>query len=196
MIRKGNDYDKTTAFGQSDYKTLPKGGYVCRIIDAKETEDKNGNPLVHFIFDIIDGDYNGFFMNLFNTRKQNNTDPQRTVKYPFEGQMWIPVNDYEDSRKTNRKFKALCTALEDSGTEVWGNDEFILNNLKGAQIGIVFQNVETEYEGKTYWKAVPWGCRSVGAIDSGDYYIPDDKPLAKTNTNYNGFSATDDDIPF
>lgn len=215
MISKPNDYEQTTSFGASDYKSLPKGGYVCRILKAEEMNDKNGNPMIHIAFDIIDGEYTGYFMNLYQSRKKSNTDPMKEVKYPFGGQMWIAVNDYEDPKKTNRKFKGFCTALEESGTQVWNGNQFMLQNLKDAQIGIVFQNVEKEYEGKTRWETVPWGCRSVEAIDSGDYFIPDDKPLppqqnngfssqsngfssasSGSNANLDSFAQAEQDLPF
>lgn len=207
MITKNKDYDSTTEFGVSNFKQLEKGGYICRIIKAEEMTDRNDNPMVHIAFDICDGEYTGHFMNLFQSRKKASDDPMN-VKYPFEGQMWIGVNDYEDPNKTSRKFKGFCTALEESGTEVWDEKgNFLLMNLKNAELGIVFQNTENEYEGKRTWRAVPWGCRSVETIESGEYYVPDDKPLPqKQNTGFNNFSTpnqnldsfaqAEDDLPF
>lgn len=208
-IVKKNDYDSTSAFGQSDFKTLPKGGYIVRIIKAEETADKHGNPMVHIAFDICDGEFSGYFMNLFQSRKKNSDHPM-DVKYPFEGQMWIGVNDYEDPNKTSRKFKGFCTALEDSGADVWSpKGEFQLLNVINAEVGVVYQSVEQEYNGKTSWRAIPWGFRSVQSIESGDFFVPDDKPLPQ-KSNYGGFnpmpttgnsyvdsfSAANDDIPF
>lgn len=208
MITKHKDYDSTTAFGMGGFKSLPKGGYITRILQAEEMADRNGNPMVHIAFDIIDGEYTGYFMNLYQSRKRASDDPMN-VKFPFEGQMWIAVNDWQDPNKTSRKFKGFCTALEDSGTEVWdARGNFLLANLKNAEVGIIFQDVENEYEGKTSWRAVPWGCRSVSAIESNDYFVPDDKPLPpqKQNTGFNNFSTpnpnldsfaqAEDDLPF
>lgn len=204
MIRKQSDYNETTAFGQSEYKALPKGGYIVRIIKAEETMSSTNKPMLHIAFDIVEGDYTGYFMNLFHTRKKNNTDPTREVKYPFEGQMWIPINDYEDPSKTSRKFKGFCTAVEDSGTEIWTLDGILdLTRVAGAEVGIVYQNVEQEYNGETSWRAIPWGCRSIESIATGDYFIPDDKPLPTTHntgfeptTSADSFNAAEDDIPF
>lgn len=199
MITKARDYEQTTAFGQGGFKVLPKGGYICRILQAEEMADRNGNPMVHIAFDICDGEYTGYFMNLFQSRKKSSDNPLN-VKFPFNGQMWIATNDYEDPNKTNRKFKGFCTALEDSGTEVWdARGNFLLENLKNAELGIVFQNVESEYNGKTRWESVPWGCRSVEAIETDDYFVPDDKPYEpKQNSGSfgGGFNATTDDLPF
>lgn len=204
MIVKQRDYEETSSFGQSDYRPLPKGGYICRIIKAEEKTSSTGKPMLHIAFDIVEGDYTGYFMTLFQTRKKNNTDPLKEIKYPFEGQKWIMLNDYEDSNKTSRQFKGFCTAVEDSGTEIWNlNGALDLNRVVGAEVGVVFQNVESEYNGESSWRAVPWAFRSIASIASGEYFVPDDKPLPTTfNTGFepitsaDSFNAAEDDIPF
>lgn len=189
MITKNSDYNSVSSFGASEFKRLPKGGYICRIILAEETKSKTGKDMLHVAFDIVEGDFTGYFMNLYQSRKKNN--PTSDVKYPFEGQKWIMVNDYEDPSKTSRQFKGFCTAVEDSGTEIWNlNGELDLNRVKGAEVGVVFQDVEQEYNGKTSWRAQPWAFRSIEAIASGDYFIPDDKPLPDTYGS--GFAETND----
>lgn len=202
MIVKQSDYDQTTAFGQSEFRNLPKGGYICRIIKAEETQSSTGKPMLHIAFDIVEGEYTGYFMSLFHARKKN--DPSKDVKYPFEGQKWIMLNDFEDPNKTSRQFKGFCTAVEDSGTEVWDlNGALDLERVKGAEVGIVFQNTESKYNGKTSWRALPWGFRSIESIATGDYFIPEDKPLPTTygtafepTSSADSFSAAEDDIPF
>lgn len=198
MITKNADYDNTAAYGQGNFKTLPKGGYVCKIFKVGEKTDKNGNPMIHIAFDIVEGEYRDFFKESYRSKKENSDDPAK-VKYPFEGQMWISTTDYEDRTKTSRKFKGFCTALEDSGTQVWNGNNFDMNAVNGAMLGIVYQNQEQEYNGKTYWRAVPWGCRSVDSIREGDYFVPDDKPLPKpADDPIEAFAAVDsnDEIPF
>lgn len=204
MIKQGADYAETTGFGQSDYKPLPKGGYICRIIMVEETKSSTGKPMLHIAFDIVEGEYTGYFMNLYQMRKKKNTDPLKEIKYPFEGQKWIMLNDYEDPSKTSRQFKGFCTAVEDSGTEIWNlNKELVLANIKGAEVGVVYQNVEQEYNGGTSWRAVPWAFRSIESIATGDYFVPEDKPLPTTyntgfepTTSADSFSAAEDSIPF
>lgn len=196
MITKKSDYAQTTAFGQSDYKALPADGYICRILKAEETADKGGNPMIHIAFDIVEGEYTGYFMNLYQSRKKSSDKPLE-VKYPFEGQAWIGVNDYLDPSKTSRKFKGLCTALEDSGTEVWSpKGDFMLMNLANAEVGVVYQRVEDEYQGKTRWKTVPWGFRSVKSIEDGDFFVPDDKPYEKKESAADSFASLEEDLPF
>ena len=203
-IKREQGWDDVKPFGQgNEFQRLPKGGYICRMIMAEEKADKNGNPMIHIAFDIIEGDYKNYFMDLYNRRKENADDP-KSVKYPFEGQAWIPVLDYEDKKKNSRKFKGFCTALEDSGQDIWTPDgELNLNVVKSAEIGVIFQDQEQEYNGKTFWKAIPWGFRSLESIATGDIFVPDDKPL--DNSKYpsatdadlpDSFSAAEDSIPF
>lgn len=196
MITQKSDYKDTTSFGQSEFKSLPADGYIVRILHAEETTDKSRNPMIHVAFDICDGEYNGYFMNLFQARKKASEKPLE-VKYPFEGQMWIGVNDYTDPSKTSRKFKGFCTALEDSGVQVWDNNKnFMLMNLANAEVGVVYQNVEDEYNGKTRWKTIPWCFRSVQSIVDGDFFVPDDKPLEKKESATDSFATLESELPF
>ena len=184
MIKKMGDYDQTEEHGIG-FKTLPSGGYVCKIIDAGEEVDKNGNPMIHIAFDIAEGEYTGYFHNLFQKRKEKNLSQTNPTKYPFEGQSWIQVTDFNDRTKTSPKFKGFCTSLEKSGTMVWmPNGQFDTPRLRGALVGVIYQNQEKEYEGKTSWRAVPWGFRDIEAIRSGDYFVPKDKELPKQNNSY------------
>lgn len=196
MITKEKDYDSTPSFGDG-IKFPPKGGYVCKILSAEEKQSRSGKPMIHVAFDIAEGDYEGTYMDIFKKRKSASDNPSE-VKYPFEGQSWVMVNDYEDPSKTSRKFKGFCTALEDSGTAVWNDKgQFLVDNLKGALVGIVLQNVESEYNGNTSWRALPWAFRNVDSIRSGDYFVPDDKALPEDSGEPDGFAAIqDDDIPF
>ena len=157
-------------------ETLPAGGYVCRILKAEETTSSTGKPMLKVAFDIADGDFTGYFMNLFNERKSYADDPKE-VKWPFSGTKWILL--FNNEGKTNRDFKSFCTALEDSGTEVWKGDTFDAKGLKDAQIGIIFRREEHEYQNVTSWRTVPFGFRSVKTIESGAFNVPEDKPIVK-----------------
>lgn len=206
--KKSKNYDSVSAFGESEFKTLPSGGYVCRLMFAEEMTDKNGNPMLHVAWDIIDGEYKNYFMDTFHARKKAMADKPdaKEVKYPFEGQKWISILDYEDKTKESSRFKGFCSALENSGADIWmPNGELNLEEVGKAEVGVVYQNVEHEYNGKTYWRTEPWAFRSVETIESGDYYVPDDKPLPSVNTSgtafapsgsADSFSAAEDDIPF
>lgn len=191
--KKPSDYDSVKV---GDYRVLPAGGYICRIMKAEETTSSTGKPMFKVAFDICDGDYTGFFMELFQERRESAEDP-KAVKWPFNGTKWILFLDNEG--KTNRDFKAFCTALEESDTEVWKNNMLDVAAMKDAQIGIIFRREEHEYMNQTSWRTVPWRFRSVKAIEEGDYTVPEDKALSKPVLDLTGidsFSAAEEDIPF
>ena len=196
--KKPNDYDDVKV---NDYKVLPAGGYICRIIKAEEAKSKTGKDMLKVAFDICDGEFTGYFMDQFQGRKAAAEDPKE-VKWPFSGTKWILFLDNEGH--TNRDFKAFCTALEESGTEVWKNNVIDVANLKSAEVGIVFRREEHEYMGQTSWRTVPFRFRSVKSIEDGNYTVPEDKPMPSTYAgagfvpmeNADSFSALDDDIPF
>ena len=193
-FKKPKDYEDVKV---GEYKTLPAGGYICRIMKAEETVSRTGKPMLKVAFDICEGEYTGYFMDQFQNRKAAADEPNE-VKWPFSGTKWVMFLDNEGN--TNRDFKAFCTALEESGTEVWVKDTLDATRLKNAQIGIVFRREEQEYEGKTSWRTVPFRFRSVEAIETGDFTVPENKPLNKAPaldlTGVDSFSAAEDDIPF
>lgn len=194
-FRKPNDYDSVNI---GAYKILPAGGYICRILKAEETKSSTGKDMLKVAFDICDGEFSGYFMESFQDRKSAAEDPA-SVKWPFSGTKWILFLDNEG--KTNRDFKRFCTALEDSGTQVWKNDTLDIGALKDAQVGVLFRREEHEYNNLKSWRTVPLSFRSVKAIEDGDYQTPDDKPLADKYagtgfTQVDSFSAAADDIPF
>lgn len=196
-FKKPKDYDSVII---GEFKVLPAGGYICRIIKAEETKSKTGKDMLKVAFDICDGEFNGYFMDQFQSWKAAAEDP-KSVKWPFSGTKWVMV--YDNEGKTNRDFKALCTALEESGTEVWKNGVFNTSALKNSEIGIIFRREEHEYNNQTSWRTVPFRFRSVKSIEAGDFSVPDDKPMPASYPGAglaplenDSFSALDDDIPF
>lgn len=192
-FKKPKDYEEVRL---SEYRILPAGGYVCKILRAEETTSSTNKAMLKVAFDISEGDFAGYFKEMFDGWKASSDEP-KSVKWPFTGTKWILFLDNEG--KTNRDFKSFCTSLEDSGTEVWVNDIFNLNALKNAEIGIIFRREEQEYHNERKWRTVPCWFRSADSIRGGDYTIPDDKPLAPKVSTYeltDNFSAAEDDIPF
>lgn len=190
-FKKPKDYDSVKI---GEPRILPAGGYICKILNAEETESRNGKPMLKVSFDIDEGEYKGYFRDLFKGWKESSDDPA-TVKWPFTGTKWVMF--YNSEGKTNRDFKSFCTALEDSGTKVWINDTFDVNGLRGATFGLIFRREEHEYNNARSWRTVPVGFRSVKTIEDGNYNVPEDKPLPEpVLTETDSFTALDEDLPF
>lgn len=190
-FKKPKDYDNVKV---GEPRILPAGGYICKILNAEETTSRNGKPMLKVSFDIDEGEFKGYFRELFKGWKENSDDPA-TVKWPFTGTKWVMF--YNSEGKTNRDFKSFCTALEDSGTKVWINDTFDVNGLKGATLGMIFRREEHEYNNARSWRTVPVGFRSVKTIEEGNYNVPEDKPLPEpVLTETDSFTALDEDLPF
>ena len=190
-FRKPKDYDSVKV---GEPRILPAGGYICKILNAEETESRNRKPMLKVSFDIDEGEYKGYFRDLFKGWKESSDDPA-TVKWPFTGTKWVMF--YNSEGKTNRDFKSFCTALEDSGTKVWINDTFDVNGLRGATLGLIFRREEHEYNNARSWRTVPVGFRSVKTIEEGNYNVPEDKPLPEpVLTETDSFTALDEDLPF
>lgn len=190
-FKKPKDYDDVKV---GEPRILPAGGYVCKILKAEETESKTGKPMLKVYFDIADGEFEGYFKEMFQNWKASSDDPQ-SVKWPFTGTKWILF--YNSEGKTNRDFKSFCTALEDSGISVWRKDTFDVGALKDANVGIVFRREESEYHNERKWRTVPFGFRSVKTILDGSFKVPEDKPLPEPMIiETDSFSALDEDLPF
>ena len=190
-FKKPKDYDNVRI---GEARILPAGGYICKILKAEETESRAGRPMIKVAFDITEGEFAGYFRERFDSWKAGAEDPAE-VRWPFNGTKWILLYDNEGA--TNRDFKSFCTALEESGTEVWKRDMLDAAGLTGAKIGIIFRREESEYMNERRWRTMPFGFRSVKTIQDGTFNVPEDKPLpAKSMEPEDSFSALDDDIPF
>lgn len=167
MIRKPDNWENVQAF--SDRKTLPVGGYVCRIKQSAVQPVGDGQQLA-VLFDIVEGDYAGFYEDDFrgNTRDDK--------KWKGVLRIWLPK--YDGSEKdgwTLSSLKGFTTSVEKSNPGyTWNWDE---QTLKGKLIGIIFRSEEWDYNGKHGWAVRPFRAASVEAIREGDFEIPADKPL-------------------
>lgn len=181
MIRKPNNWNEVKEF--ADRPKLPVGAYVCRVKKAVVHPNSFGEQLC-LVFDIVEGEYKGFFQNDFDSNTQENKKWKGVLR------LWLPKEDgSEKDGWTKSTLKGMVTAVEKSNNFVWNWDEA---SLAGKLIGILFRNEEWEYEGKTGWNAKPFRAMSVDTVRSGDFNIPKDKPLKnKTAPADSGFGGSD-----
>ncbi len=172
-MRAWSDYDKTQAYG--DFRKLPKGGYVLKILDARMDRARNGNSFIAVSCDIAEGEYKGFFMDKWN----NDTREDRT--WGCVGQVWEPLDDgSEKDGWTKKAFKTFMVAVEDSNDGYhWDWDE---RKLKDKLVGGLFhisQFIGTDGNVHETVKLKSW--TTVENIRSGNYELPKDK-LVETST--------------
>lgn len=203
MALFGKNYNDVQVGG--DYRALPSDGYVCKISKAQMSETSEGLPRIEVMVDIAEGEYQGYFHELFRDRMSR--DPN--TKYPYNGVLRITAVDADGNTKKN--FKSFVTSVEKSNDcELPRHDEAFLKALKDKVVGVLYQREEYEgNDGKTHWSTKPKWYRDVETIRSGKFTKPEDVPLPDTygtgfesfdpfeqQTSADSFNAAEDDIPF
>lgn len=197
MIRKPQNWENVQVM--TDKVKLPVGAYVCRVKQVAVQNNGYGDQLA-ILFDIVEGEHKDYFSRDYNGN-QNADRKWRGVL-----RQWLPKDDGSDRDETTKRvFKGMVTAFENSNPGYsWNWDEM---TLVGKTVGIMFRNEEWEYNGKRGWAARPFYCMSADKVRSGDYTMPDDKPLKNSNSmsatapmmdQASGFQVVNesDDFPF
>lgn len=192
-INKPQDFDTAQAWG--DYNPLQPGGYICTIVNARETMSKAGNQMIELMVDISEGDEAGRFMNEYNNstrepRKWNNSAVIRQLILTKEG-------------TTNGGFKNLINVLEEnSGSRVvWG--DALVPWMKGKSLGLIFYREQWRNDqGEVKWATrIYRGYKTLAQMMNGDFTVPEDvylkdEPQSFASSTPSGFAALDEDIPF
>lgn len=189
------DYETIQAAGE--FEKLPKGAYEVRIKQAKVVayKGKDGSSFekLEIAFDIDKGEYAGYY------RRNLESQQQEDKKWKGVLRIYVPKDDgSEKDQWTKRKFKAIIQAIEDSNPGYhWDWNE---SGLKGKIVGCIFQWKEWAMNGKSGWFANPYNFIDVAKVRSGEFKLPDDKPLPKDQKPFDlNISAEDDseeDLPF
>ena len=181
------------------FEVLPVGGYVCKILECVEKENKSGRGShLEISFDICEGDYREWFAQDY--RGQGGKDPY------WRGviRQNIPNEDSDKYEMQCRFFKRFVSAVENSNPMyTWNWDE---ESLKGKQIGVVFGEVERESaRGIRYMVTQPDSVCKVEAVRDGSYRTPKPRmlynpaPAAAPGSLSQGLSelsGNDSDLPF
>lgn len=192
-MQRPNDWDQVKAY--EERRRLPAGGYICEVKRCEETQSSTGKDMIKVAFEIVEGEYKGYFMDEFAHAQSFRSD----AKWPFEGTKWILTQDSEG--KTNRLLKGFVTSIEAENVKVSWDDKFS-QSVQGALLGVVFGEEESEYEGAQFWRTVPKFFCSCEDIRTGNFNIPKAKAL-DGGTNFrdqsdavSSFAAAEADIPF
>lgn len=136
MIKKPQGYDAAPAYTGESVQ-LPKGKYVCKVVQVATQKTQNGNEQFVILYDIAEGEHKDFFKKLFDADKaQNGSDAK-----------WRGVFKQNMEGKGLSWFKGVITAIERSNnfTFQWdkeGNER----TLKDKKFGGLFRRRQYEKE--------------------------------------------------
>lgn len=186
-MEKIQGYDEAQAI-TGEYERLEAGGYICRIINAKEEKSKSGKRMLVIALDIAEGEKKDYF------KKRFDEDNRAEKKWPA-GAIYRQMLEGE---KAAGFLKGLMTSLEASNEGFkWDWNEKKLRDLKcGAIFG------EEEYEkmdGSIGTSTKIKFIRTVKAIQEGNFKVPELKKLPQKGESFEDFINSvndDDDLPF
>ena len=186
-MEKIQGYDEAQAI-TGEYERLEAGGYICRIINAKEEKSKSGKRMLVIALDITEGEKKDYF------KKRFDEDNRAEKKWPA-GAIYRQMLEGE---KAAGFLKGLMTSLEASNEGFkWDWNEKKLRDLKcGAIFG------EEEYEkmdGSIGTSTKIKFIRTVKAIQEGNFKVPELKKLPQKGESFEDFINPvneDDDLPF
>ena len=187
-MEKVQGYEEAQAI-TGEYEKLEAGGYICKIVSAKEEKSKSNKRMLVLALDILEGEKKDFFRNRFS----ENTSPDK--KWPA-GAIYRQMLEGE---KAAGYLKGLMTSLEASNEGFkWDWDEKKLANLK---CGAIFGEEEYEKMDGSIGKSTKVKfIRTVKAIQEGNFKIPELKKLPQKGEAFEDFinSVTSDnqDLPF
>ena len=193
-IKKFKDYATTQSY--SEYKQLPKGGYVLKVLGVDLGENKVGQ-YVTLHCDVEEGEYKNFFTDDY--RNQQGEDKKWHCNFFVN----VPNDDgSEKDNWTKRRFKTIIEDFEDSNEGFhfdWDEKKF-----KGLLIGGLFNVREYEKRDGSVGSATNLAqlCK-VSSILNDTYKLPQDKLLEKkpaVSVDTDGFmkipEGVGDDLPF
>ncbi|MFC2639060.1 MAG: DUF669 domain-containing protein [Mitsuokella sp.] len=185
-MMKPNGFDTAPAIKGGGFPQLPPGGYICRIVEAKEQKSKSGRNMLVFGLDIAEGEYKDFYLKQFQRRHEENPD----TKWPC---LYYQLTDGDSVGR----LKGLLMALEES------NDGFILaswdwdeKRLKKLLCCGVFR--EEEYLNHENKVRTSVKCISIlPTAELPNVKVPEKKTLEPQQQNNGGWgNIPDEDIPF
>lgn len=180
-MKKFTNYGNAKTF--TPQEKLPIGGYVCKILNAEIQSNSWGDKLV-ISFDITEGDQKDFYAK--NYKAQDSEDKKWKGNYRLS----VPKDDNsEEDNKVMGRFKTFIQRVEDSNPGYhWDWDE---SKLKGKLIGIIFNEKEYSFDGRTGFFTNPIYTATVNEIHDGKFKIPAPTYLKNNGSNNSETSQGD-----
>lgn len=195
-MNKPNNYDQTRAGGE--FTPIKLGGHRAIIKEVREEKTRNGRPMAVVSIDFASEDKQARYF-----EEQYRADTRSPKKWPYQAVQYIISEDQEGN--TSRSFKSFCTAYEDSnGVSVkWGEGPQWGAQFKGRRIGVVFREVEEEYNGEIKTRRrIAWFCDDHKALEQDIpakrlYNGPRQEPVAADPIDeWMPTDFSQDDLPF
>lgn len=184
-MKKIENFSEIKASGEFD--SLKPGGYIGVLYKAEDESDKE---YLKVFFDIAEGEFAGYYKNLYN-------------QFNFWGGTFF--RSYKE--KALSMFKGFIKAVEESNPGyVWNWDE---STLKGKKVGLILQEEEFvptggAHAGELRTHLIVQKVVNVETIKSGNFKVPELKKLDKytgptqqtQNTQPQPANISDDSLPF
>jgi hypothetical protein len=157
---------------------LPVGGYICKVKQAK-VEPYDGYSVLVLAFDIVEGEYSGFYQKNFDNQTQDK-------KWKGTVRQFLPKGDKTDKDNlTISILKGITTSIEKSngGISIDLSKEWEPIIFKDKLFGGVFGRKEWEYNGDSGFFTECRFVRSTDTIREGKFEIPKDKMLKAKSSN-------------
>ena len=187
-MEKIEGYEEAQAI-TGEYERLEAGGYICKIVNAKEEKSKSGKRMLVLQLDIIEGERKEYFKKRF----EENTNTEK--KWPA-GAIYRQMLE---GKKSADFLKGLMTSLEASNEGFkWNWEE---KKLIGLKCGGIFGEEEYErMDGSVGNTTKIKYIRTTKAIQEGNYKIPEIKKLPQKGEAFEDFvnsvNSDSDDLPF
>ena len=193
-MQKPNSFDEVVAGGE--FTPIEVGGHHAVIVSVKEQKSSTGKDMVVVALDFAKSDKQaGYF------KAQFDNDTRSDKKWPYQAVQYIVSEDAEG--KCSKSFKGFITAFERSNniTTNWG-DKFC-DQFKNKKIGVVYGEVEEEYNGEIKTRRrIRWFCEDA-KVDSSAIpekkYLNSASAIAATTTDTSFVNVPDsaaEEIPF
>lgn len=184
-MKKPANFDSTQVGG--DFTPVALGGHYAIIKNVSERTDKNGDPMIVVSIDFDKKDSQpGYFTEMFKN------DTRDDKKYPNQAVNYITT---ERNNDCTRNFKSFMKAFADSNgikEDALKWDDGFVTQFKNKKIGVVYGNVEEEYNGETKLRRkIRWFCNYAKV---GEQRVPDDKLLNNKPTSSSNNTGNKDDF--
>lgn len=194
-MEKLPEYDAAQAL-TGEYEMLKPGGYICKIIAAKEAVSSTNKKMLVLALDIAEGEHAGYFSKRYEELKKANQDPvNNPTKYPASG----TYRQMLEGEKAAGFLKGMMTSLEASNPNFkWDWDE---KKLAGLKCGAIFREEEYEkLDGSVGTTCKVKFIRSTQCIKDGNFKVPELKKLPVRGDSFDNFTfegaSDNDDLPF